>query len=47
MYNNYCFKLKRQDPFDNWDLYYSKFPADPTGERITIKFDSNSAEDVC
>ena len=47
MYNNYCFKVKRQDPFDNWDLYYSTFPADPTGERMTIKFDSNSAEDVC
>jgi len=47
MYNNYCFTVRRQDPFDNWDLYYSKFPADPIGERMTTKFNTNSAQDVC
>jgi hypothetical protein len=47
MYDNYCFTLRRQDPFDNWDLYYSKFPADPIGERMTNKFNTNSAQDVC
>jgi hypothetical protein len=47
MYDNYCFTVRRQDPFDNWDLYYSKYPADPIGERMTTKFNSNSAEDVC
>lgn len=47
LYNNYCFYVKRQDPFDNWDLYYAKFPSDPIGERITDKFNINSAEDVC
>jgi hypothetical protein len=47
MYDNYCFTVRRQDPFDNWDLYYSKYPADPIGERMTTKFNSNSTEDVC
>jgi len=47
MYNNYCFSVRRQDPFDNWDLFWSNFPADPIGERMTDKFNSNSAEDVC
>ena len=47
MYNNYCFTLKRQDPFDDWDLYYGIFPPDPAGESLTTKFNSNSAEDVC
>jgi len=47
MYDNYCFSVRRQDPFDNWALYYSKFPADPIGERMTDKFTTNSSEDVC
>ncbi len=47
MYNNYCFSVKRQDPFGIWGLYYGKFPADPTGDRITDKFTINSEEDVC
>jgi hypothetical protein len=46
-YDNYCFYVRRQDPFDNWDLYYSTFPSDPVGESITDKFTINSAEDVC
>ena len=47
MYDNYCFTVKRQDPFSFWNLYYTNYPADPIGERITDKFDFNSAEDVC
>lgn len=47
MYNNYCFTVKRQDPFSFWNLYYNNYPADPIGRRITDKFDFNSAEDVC
>ena len=47
MYDNYCFYVKRQDPFDNWDLYYSSFPNDPIGERLTDKFNTNSSQYVC
>lgn len=47
MYDNYCFHVRRQDPFDNWGLFWSKFPADPIGEHITDKFTVNSEEDVC
>jgi hypothetical protein len=47
MYNNYCFHLRRQDPFDNWGLYYSSFPADPIGESMTNKFTTNTEEDAC
>lgn len=47
MYDNYCFHVRRQDPFDNWGLFYSKFPADPIGESITGKFTINSEDDAC
>lgn len=47
MYTNDCFLLRRQDAFDNWGLYYYKFPADPLGERMTDKFTTNTEEDVC
>ena len=47
MYDNYCFTMRRQDPFNNWNLYYTNYPADPIGVRATDKFDFNSAEDVC
>ena len=47
MYNNYCFHVRRQDPFNNWDLFWTNFPADPLGERITDKFTTNSTDDVC
>lgn len=47
LYNNYCFYVRRQDPYDAWDLYYGKFPADPIGERMSDKFIVNSADDVC
>ena len=47
MYDNYCFSVRRQDPFGIWGLYYGKFPADPTGDRITDKFTINTEDDVC
>lgn len=47
MYNNYCFEVKRQDPFDNWDIYFAKFPADPIGNTMNINFKLNFADNVC
>ena len=48
LYQNYCFMVRRQDQFALWGLYYSKFPADPVGERITDKFIVKTAnQDVC
>lgn len=47
MYDNYCMHIRRQDPFAYWGLYYSNFPADPIGDRITDKFQVNSVDDVC
>jgi hypothetical protein len=47
MYDNYCFTVKRQDPFDFWGLYYANFPADPIGQLITDKYDVNTSDDVC
>lgn len=47
MYDNYCFHLRRQDPFGNWNLFWSSFPADPIGENMTDKFTVNSEDDVC
>jgi hypothetical protein len=47
IYNNHCFYVRRQDPFDNWNLFYNQFPADPIGDRMTDKFNFNSSEDVC
>lgn len=47
MYDNYCFSVKRQDPFANWGLYWSNFPADPIGDAVTDKFNVNSEDDVC
>lgn len=47
LYNNTCFYLKRQDPFNIWDLFHTEYPPDPIGEKITNKFTTNSEEDVC
>lgn len=47
MYDNYCFTVKRQDPFGFWGLYYANFPADPIGQLITDKYDVNTSDDVC
>tara|TARA_R110000782_G_scaffold21299_3_gene57363 strand:- start:493 stop:2328 length:1836 start_codon:yes stop_codon:yes gene_type:complete len=47
LYNNFNFYLKRQDPFNIWDLFYSNYPPDPIGEKINNNFITNSEEDVC
>lgn len=47
IYHNYCFEVKRQDPFDNWDLYFSTFPADPIGNSMDNKFKINISDNVC
>lgn len=46
-YQNYMFKLKRQDPYGNWGLIYTDFPSDKLGDRITNRFNVNSSDDVC
>lgn len=47
LYQNYCFDVKRQDPFDNWNLFYGIFPTDPIGNSMTNNFKINSADNVC
>lgn len=47
LYQNYCFDVKRQDPFDKWNMFYGSFPMDPIGNMMTNNFKINSAEDVC
>jgi hypothetical protein len=47
IFKDIVFGLKRQDPFDNWDLYYSKFPADPPGNRTSNNFKTNFANNDC
>jgi hypothetical protein len=47
MYQNYCFSVRRQDPFGEWNLFYGTFPSDPIGDHTGDNFITNSAEDVC
>ena len=47
MYQNNVFSLKRQDPFNEWGLFHSRFPSDPIGQRITDKYRTNSEDYVC
>lgn len=47
LYINNCFSIRRQDPFGNWGLFYSKFPSDPVGDHITDKFTINIEDNVC
>lgn len=47
LHSNYIFEVKRQDPFDNWDLFYSSFPSDPIGNAMDNKFKVNMSNNVC
>lgn len=47
LYQNYYFDVRRQDPFDDWDLYHSAFPSDSIGNTMDKKFNINSADNVC
>lgn len=46
-YQNYCFEVKRQDPFNFWNLYSTEYPFDLVGNSMTNNFKINEAEDVC
>jgi hypothetical protein len=46
-YQNYCFSLKRQDPYAQFGLLYTNFPSDTVGDRITDRFTVKSSDDVC
>lgn len=37
IYQNYTVHVRRQDPFDNWGLYFSDFPSDPIGNTLNNK----------
>jgi len=48
LYNNFCFPVRRQDPYKQFDLYYnSTQPNDILGSGITNKFTVKSVEDAC
>ena len=47
IYQNYDFSLKRQDAFDDWEMYYKTFPADPIGDIMSANFKVNSSDNVC
>lgn len=47
MHQNVCFNVKRQDPFNIWGLFYSKFPSDSIGKEMTNKFTYNSEDYAC
>lgn len=47
LYDNFCFYVKRQDPFNTWDLFHTDFPSDPIGKKLKNNFIINSEEDVC
>lgn len=48
LYNNICFVNKRQDPFGNYGLLYTKtYPSDISGDGISDKFTIKNSGDVC
>jgi hypothetical protein len=47
IFQNYCFDVRRQDPFDNWNLYHAGFPADPIGNMMDNRFKINIANNAC
>ena len=47
MYQNYCFSVRRQDPFNIWKLFYTKFPSDIIGGLTSDKFTVNSEDNAC
>ena len=44
MYDNYCFYVRRQDAFDDWNLYYYNFPPDSIGSELPNNFDVNTTD---
>ena len=48
IYNNICFVVKRQDPFGNYGLLYTKsFPRDSSGKSVGDKFTIKNSGDAC
>ena len=47
LHSEIILNVKRQDPFNNWGLYYSKFPADILGDTITEQFIVKTEDNVC
>jgi hypothetical protein len=54
IHTNLCFKTMRQDPFNNYGLYYAGDldennydPADPRGDSITDDYLINRSDDIC
>jgi len=47
LYQNYCFDVKRQDPFDKWNLFYGSTPSDPIGNGMSNNVKVNFSENVC
>jgi hypothetical protein len=47
IYKNYTIHIRRQDPFDNWGLFFSKFPGDPIGNTLSDNFKINLSSNDC
>jgi hypothetical protein len=47
MYQNFMFHIRRQDPFNLWNLFHTDYPADPIGQSITNKFNVNTTDNDC
>lgn len=47
IYQNFPFQIRRQDPFNLWNLFYTKYPSDPIGQSITNKFNVNTTDNDC
>ena len=47
LYQNFPFNVRRQDPFNLWNLFHTSYPSDPIGQSITTKFNVNSTDNDC
>lgn len=48
IHTNILLNVRRQDPFNQYGLYYATFPRDPFGDRINIdNIEENGADYVC
>ncbi len=47
IYQNFPFQIRRQDPFNLWNLFYTTYPSDPIGQSITNKFNVNTTDNDC
>ena len=48
IHSNIMLNVRRQDPFNEYGLYYSKFPRDPFGDKVNIdNFERKGGDYVC